>query len=59
MKDLRHAMRILGMEILKNITVGNLFVSQERYILNVLDKLVKTPLGPQFKFSVVQASATQ
>ncbi|KAH9743388.1 hypothetical protein KPL70_003281 [Citrus sinensis] len=65
MKDLGCAKRILGMDIIRNRTAGTLFVSQERYILKVLDrfdmldaKSVQTPLGFQFKLSKVQALVT-
>ncbi|KAH9697779.1 Integrase catalytic domain-containing protein [Citrus sinensis] len=65
MKDLGCAKTILGMDIIRDRAVGTLFVSQERYILKVLDrfdildaKSVQTPLGSQFKLSKVQAPVT-
>ncbi|KAH9752456.1 hypothetical protein KPL71_014688 [Citrus sinensis] len=65
MKDLGCAKRILGMDIIRDRVAGTLFVSQERYILKVLDrfdmldaKSVQTPLGSQFKLSKVQAPVT-
>ncbi|KAH9781781.1 hypothetical protein KPL71_008610 [Citrus sinensis] len=65
MMDLGCAKRILGMDIIRNRAAGTLFVSQERYILKVLDrfdmldaKSVQTPLGSQFKLSKVQAPVT-
>ncbi|KAH9801638.1 hypothetical protein KPL71_001098 [Citrus sinensis] len=65
MKDLGCAKRILGMDIIRNRAAGTIFVSQERYILKVLDrfdmldaKSVQTPLGSQFKLSKMQAPVT-
>ena len=65
MKNLGCAKRILGMDIIRNRATGTLFVSQERYILKVLDrfdmldaKSIQTPLGSQFKLSKVQAPVT-
>ncbi|KAH9686485.1 Integrase catalytic domain-containing protein [Citrus sinensis] len=62
MNDLGCAKRILGMDVIRDRAAGTLFVSQERYILKVLDrfdmldaKSVQTPLGSQFKLSKVQA----
>lgn len=52
MEDLGCAKSILGMDIIRDRSAGTLFVSQERYILKVLDrfdmlnaKFVQTPLG--------------
>ena len=38
MKDLGYAKRILGINIIRDRATGTLFVSQERYILKVLDR---------------------
>lgn len=56
MKDLGDAKKILGMEISRDRSKGNLTISQEGYLLKVLDtfkmdqsKPVSTPLGVHFK----------
>ena len=53
------------MDIMRNRAARTLFVSQERYILKVLDrfdmmdaKFVQTPLGSRFKLSKAQAPVT-
>ncbi|KAH9762289.1 hypothetical protein KPL70_000762 [Citrus sinensis] len=58
MKDLGSAKRILGIDIVRDRTVGTLFLSQSRYISKVLERFqmldskpVLTPLGAQFKLS--------
>ncbi|KAH9647611.1 hypothetical protein KPL70_025255 [Citrus sinensis] len=58
MKDLGTAKKILGVEIKRNITKGEIFLSQERYLTKVLEtykmldsKPVLTPLAAHFKLS--------
>ncbi|KAK9213933.1 hypothetical protein WN944_005919 [Citrus x changshan-huyou] len=58
MKDLGPAKKILGMQLHRNRNTGTLFLSQEEYIIRVLDKFgmanskpVQTPLAPHFKLS--------
>ena len=58
MKDLGSAKRILGMEILRDRKVGKLWLSQERYIEQMLERFnmknsnpVSTPLASHFKLS--------
>ena len=58
MKDLGDAKKILGMEIFRDRKKGELYLSQRRYIENVLDrfsmrnaKAVSTPIGSHFKLS--------
>lgn len=57
-KDLRFAKKILGVEIKRNRTKDEIFLSQEKYLTNVLEtykmldsKLVLTPLATHFKLS--------
>ncbi|KAH9680375.1 Integrase catalytic domain-containing protein [Citrus sinensis] len=58
MKDLGNAKRILGIDIVRDIAAGTLFLSQSRYTSKVLERFqmmdskpVLTPLGAQFKLS--------
>ncbi|KAH9694912.1 Integrase catalytic domain-containing protein [Citrus sinensis] len=58
MKDLGTAKKILGVEIKRNRTKGEIFLSQERYLTKVLEtykmldsKPVLTPLAAHFKLS--------
>ncbi|KAH9655442.1 hypothetical protein KPL70_022326 [Citrus sinensis] len=58
MKDLGTAKKILGVEIKRNRTNGEIFLSQERYLTKVLEtykmldsKPVLTPLAAHFKLS--------
>ncbi|KAH9744680.1 hypothetical protein KPL70_003806 [Citrus sinensis] len=57
-KDLGPAKKILGMQLHRNRNIGTLFLSQEEYIIRVLDKFgianskpVQTPLAPHFGLS--------
>ena len=57
-KDLGPAKKILGMQLHRNRNTGPLFLSQEEYIIRVLDKSgianskpVQTPLAPHFGLS--------
>ena len=63
MKNLGNAKRILGMEIFRNRAGGTLFLSQKRYIRNVLERFdmlnckpVLTPLCAHFNLSMAQSS---
>nr|AAL75759.1 Putative pol polyprotein [Oryza sativa Japonica Group]AAL91607.1 Putative pol polyprotein [Oryza sativa Japonica Group]AAP51772.1 retrotransposon protein, putative, Ty1-copia subclass [Oryza sativa Japonica Group] len=65
MKDLGAAKKILGMEITRDRNSGLLFLSQQSYIKNVLQrfnmhdaKLVSIPIAPHFKLSVLQCAST-
>ena len=58
MKDLGSAKKILGMEIIKQRSKRELFLSQRQYTKKVLKKfnitnakVVSTPMGQQFKLS--------
>ena len=42
MKDLREAKKILGMEIIRDRNTGRLWLSQENYVLKVLERFNKT-----------------
>ncbi|KAH9670481.1 hypothetical protein KPL70_017006 [Citrus sinensis] len=71
MKDLGCAKSILGMDIMRNKAAGTLFVSQERYILKVLDKFdmldakfvqtpkVQAPVTNQDKFMMSEVPYAQ
>jgi len=61
MKDLGEAKKILGMEITRDRGLGRLWLSQENYILKVLERFnmteirpVTTPLAGHFKLSSKQ-----
>lgn len=61
MKDLGYAMKILGMEIRRNISKGIMFLSQEKYLKKVLEtfdmsksKPVQLPLASHFRLSNLQ-----
>ena len=58
MKDLREAKKILGMEITQDRNTCKIWISQENYILKVLERFnmaevraVTTPLTCHFKLS--------
>ena len=58
MKDLEEVKKILGMEITRDRGSGRLWLSQENYVLKVLERfnmaearLVTTPLAGHFKLS--------
>lgn len=66
MKDLRKAIRILGIDIIRDRKNGCLFVSQRNYLEKVLSrygmsqaKSVVTPLSSQFKLSKTQKPKTE
>lgn len=61
MKDLGPTKRILGVELIRNRTTKTLFLSQEKYVIKVLDKCgminykpVSTPLAAHFRLSFLQ-----
>ena len=61
MKDLGEAKKILGMEITRDRGSGRLWLSQENYVLKVLERFnmaevkpVTTPLACHFKLSTKQ-----
>src|SRR3954465_3075021 len=61
MKDLGEARKILGMEITRDRSAGALWLSQENYVLKVLERFnmtearpVTTPLAGHFRFSSEQ-----
>jgi len=63
MKDLGEAKKILGMEITRDRSTGRLWLSQENYILKMLERFnmaearsVTTPLTSHFKLSSKQYS---
>ena len=64
-KDLGHAKRILGMEIIRDRRNGTMFLSQKKYLEKVLNtfgmnncKPVITPLASHFKLSNQQCPTT-
>lgn len=66
MKDLRKAIRILGIDIIRDRKNGCLFLSQRNYLEKVLSrygmsqaKSVVTPLSSQFKLSMTQKTKTE
>jgi len=59
MKDLGAPKKILGMEIWRDWKEGKLYLSQSRYLKNVLDrfnmgsyKVVSTPFAAYFRLSI-------
>ena len=63
MKNLGEAKKILGMEITRDRSSGRLWLSQENYVLKVLErfnmaevKSITTPLAGHFKLSSMQCS---
>ena len=61
MKDLGAAQKILGIEIKRDRSEGKIWLSQEKYIMKVLErfnmdgvKFVSTPLAAHFKLSAQQ-----
>ena len=66
MKDLGLARQILGMQILRDRKAMKLWLSQEKYIQQVLERfsmkhaeLVNTPLGPHFKLRKRSCSSSK
>ncbi|CAJ2648276.1 unnamed protein product [Trifolium pratense] len=66
MKDLGNAKRILGMDILRDQSKGELFLSQHDYLTKVVErfrmtdsKVVKTPLGHHSKLSIKQCPQSE
>jgi len=58
MKDMGATSKILGMQILRDITKGTLFITQKSYIANILkrfnidmSKAMSTLMAQQFKLS--------
>lgn len=58
MKDMGDAKKILGIDIIRRRQIGELFLSQKRYLLKVLErfgmkdsKSVNTPIAAHFKLS--------
>ena len=61
MKDMGIARKILGMEISRDRKFGKLWLSQENYVLKVLERFnmqearpVSTPLAGHLKLSLIQ-----
>ena len=66
MKELGEAKRILGMDIIRNISKKSLFLTQQNYIQKVLvrfgmneAKQVQTPLVSHFKLFAAQCPQTE
>ncbi|CAJ2628030.1 unnamed protein product [Trifolium pratense] len=66
MKDLGNAKRILGMDILRDRSKGELFLSQHDYLKKVVErfrmtdsKVVNTPLGHHSKLSIKQCPQSE
>ncbi|WJX64387.1 hypothetical protein P8452_49170 [Trifolium repens] len=66
MKDLGSAKRILGMDILRDRSKGELFLSQHDYLKKVVErfrmsdsKVVNTPLGHHSKLSIKQCPQSE
>ena len=66
MKDLREAKKILGKEITRDRNSGRLWLSQENYVLKVLERFnmaeirtVTTPLAGHFRLSSKQCPQSQ
>jgi hypothetical protein len=66
MKDLGAAQKILGIEIRRDRKAGKIWLSQEKYILRVLQrfnmdeaKVVSTPLAAHFQLSAKQRPSSQ
>ena len=66
MKDLGAAQKILGIEIKRDRSEGKIWLSQEKYIMKVLErfnmdgaKFVSTPLAAHFKLSAQQRPSNQ
>ncbi|CAJ2651441.1 unnamed protein product [Trifolium pratense] len=66
MKDLGNAKRILGMDILRDQSKGELFLSQHDYLKKVVEryrmsdsKVVNTPLGHHSKLSIKQCPQSE
>ncbi|WJX45133.1 hypothetical protein P8452_32036 [Trifolium repens] len=66
MKDLGNAKRILGMNILRDRSKGELFLSQHDYLKKVVErfrmsdsKVVNTPLGHHWKLSIKQCPQSE
>ena len=66
MKDLGAARKILGMEISRDRRYSKLYLSQENYVLKILErfgmdkaKAVNTPMAAHFKLSKQQAHVSQ
>ncbi|KAH9684927.1 hypothetical protein KPL70_013734 [Citrus sinensis] len=65
MKDIGHAKKILGVEIIRNRKAGTMFLTQKDYIEKVLvrfgmneSKPVQTPLASHFKLSAAMCPQT-